>query len=55
MLAATQRTFPLCSTSSHPVVQTVGVAVPIRSAGTVAQYLVARELEVHFLLPGRCR
>ena len=55
MLAVTPRIFPLCSTNSHPVVQTVGLAVLTRSAEPVAQYLVARELEVHFPLPGRSR
>ena len=54
-LAVTARKFPLHSTNSHPAVQTVGLAVLIRSAGPVAQYLVARELEAHFLLPGRSR
>ena len=29
--------------------------VRIRSAGPVAQYLVARELEIHFPVPGRSR
>ena len=36
-------------------VQTVGLAVLIRYAGPLAQYLVAKELEVHFPLPGRSR
>ena len=40
---------------SHPVIQTVGLAVLTRSAGPLAQYLVARELEVHFTLPGQSR
>ena len=51
-LTVTQRKFLLCSTSSHPAVQTVSLAVLIRIAGPVAQYL---EVEVHFPLPGRYR
>ena len=54
-LAVTPTTFPLCSVNSHPAVQTVGLAVLIRTAGPVAQYRVTRELEVHFPLPGRSR
>ena len=54
-LAATPRELPLCSASSHPAVQTVGLAALVRSAGCVAQNMVARELEVHFPLPGRSR
>ena len=40
-LAVAPRKFSLCSTNSHPAVQTVGLAVLIRSAGPVAPYLVA--------------
>ena len=54
-LAVTLLKFPLCSSNSHQAVQTVGSTVLIRSAGPVVQYLVARELEVHFPLPGRSR
>ena len=54
-LAVTPRKFQLCSTNSHPAVQTGGLAVVIRSTGPVAQYLVVRELEVHFPLPGWSR
>ena len=36
-------------------VQAVGLAVLIRSARPVAQYLVAKKLEVHFPRPGRSR
>ena len=50
-LAVTPRKFPLCRTNSHPAVQTVGLAVLIRSAGAVAQHLLARELKVHFPFP----
>ena len=50
-LAVTPRKFPLCNTNSHPAVQTVGLAVLIRSAGAVAQHLLARELKVHFPFP----
>ena len=39
-LAVTPRKFLLCSTSSHPAVQTVVLAVLVRSAGPVAQYFV---------------
>ena len=53
--AITPRKFPLCSTNSHPAVQTFILAVLVRSAGLVSQYLVAEKLEVHFLLPGRSR
>ena len=54
-LAVTPRKFPLCSTNSHPAVQKDGLTVLIRSAGPAAQCLVARELGVHFPLPGRSR
>ena len=54
-LAVVPRKFPLCSTNSHPAVQAVGLAVLVRSARPVAQYLVAKKLEVHFPLPGRSR
>ena len=54
-IAVTPGKFPLCSTNSHSAVSTVGLAVLIRSAGPVAQYIVARELEVYFPLPGRSR
>ena len=54
-LAVTLRKFPLCITNSHPAVRAVGLAVLIRVAGLVAQYLVVRELEVHFPFPGRSR
>ena len=55
-LAVTPGKFPLCGTNSHPaVVQTVSLEVLRRSAGPVAQYIVARELDVHFPLPGRSR
>ena len=54
-LAVVPRKFPLCSTNSHLAVQTVGLAVLIRSACPVAQYLVAKKLEVHFPLPRRSR
>ena len=54
-LAVTPTKFPLSSTISNPAVRTVGLAVLIRSAGPVAQYLVVRELEVYFPLPGRSR
>ena len=54
-LAIARRTFPLCSTNSHPAVQAIGLALLIRSARTVTQYLVAKKLEVHFPVPGRSR
>ena len=54
-LAAAPGIFPLCSANSHPAMQAVGLAVLIRSADPVAQYLVAKMLEVHFPLPGRSR
>ena len=54
-LAVTRTKFPLFSTYSHPAVQTVGLAVLIRSVSPSTKYLVARELEVHFPLPGRSR
>ena len=54
-LAVFPRRFPLCSTNSHPAVQAVGLAVLVRSARPVAQYLVAKNLEIHFPLPGRSR
>ena len=54
-LAVTPTTLPLCSTKSHPAVQTVGLTVLFRSADLVAQYVRARKLEVHFPLPGRSR
>ena len=55
LLAVAPRKFPLCSTNSHPVVQAVSLAVLIPSASPVAQYLVAKKLEVHFPFPGRSR
>ena len=45
-LAVVPRKFPLYSTNSHPAVQAVGLAVLIRRARPVAQYLVAKKLEV---------
>ena len=54
-LAVVPRKFPLCSINSQPAVQAVGLAVLIRSARPVAQYLVTKMLEVHFSLPGRSR
>ena len=54
-LAVTPRKFPLCTTNSHLALQTVGLAVLIRSTGPVSQNLVERELGVHFPLPGRSR
>ena len=54
-LTVTPRKFSLCSTTSRPAVQTVVLAVMIRSAGPVTQNLVAGELEVYFSLPGRSR
>ena len=52
---AVARKFSLCSTNSHSAVQAVGLAVLVRSAHPVAQYLVPKKLEVHFPLPGRSR
>ena len=37
------------------MVQTVGLAVLVRSARPVAQYLVTKKLEVHFPFPGQSR
>ena len=54
-LAVTPRKFPLCDTNSHTAVRTAALAALIRSAGLVAQYIVARELKVHFPFPGRSR
>ena len=54
-LAVAPRKFPLCSTNARPAVQAVGLAVLIQSAGPVARYVVAKNLEVHFSLPGRSR
>ena len=54
-LAVTPRKFPLCDTNSHTAVRTAALAALIRSAGLVAQNIVARELEAHLLLPGRSR
>ena len=39
-LADAPRKFPLCSTNSRRAAQTIGLAVLIRSAGTVAQHIV---------------
>ena len=47
-LALSLRKFLLCITILHPAVQTVGLAMLIRSAGPVARYILARELEVLF-------
>ena len=54
-LAVVPRKFPLCSTNSHPAVQAVGLAVWVRGASPVAQYVVAKKLEAHFPLPGQSR
>ena len=54
-LAINPRKLPSCSTNSHPAVQTAGLAVLVRSAGRVAQYIAARDLELHFPRPGRSR
>ena len=54
-LTVTPRKIPLCSTNSHPAVQTVGLAVLIQSDNPVAQNLMSREMELHFPLPGRSR
>ena len=43
----------LCRTNPHPAVKAVGLAVLVRSAGPITQNVGARELEVHFPLPGR--
>ena len=50
-LAVSPTKFLLCITNLHPAAQTVGLTVPIRHAGPVAQYIVTEKLEVHFLLP----
>ena len=55
LLSVVPRKFPLCSTSSNPAVRAVGVAVLVKSARPVAQYLVAKKLEVHFLLSGQSK
>ena len=55
LLAVVPRKFPLCSNNSHPAVQAIGLAVLDRSTCPVAQYLVARKLEVHFPLQGWSR
>ena len=52
-LAVVPTKFPLCSTNSHPAAQAVCLAVLVRSAHPVAQYVVAKNLEVHFPLLGR--
>ena len=41
-----------CHSNAHPVVKAVGLAVLVRSAGPKTQNASARELEVHFRLPG---
>ena len=58
--ARCQETFPVVSgkltlyqTNAHPAVKAVGLAVLVRIAGPITQNVGARELEVHFLLPGR--
>ena len=51
-LAVVAKKFPLCTVNSQPAVQAVGLAVLVRIAHPVAQYLVAKKLEVHFPFPG---
>ena len=54
-LAVVPRKFPLCSTNSHVTAPAVGLAVLVRSTRSVAQYLVAKKVEVYIPLPGRSR
>ena len=58
-VARRHKTFPvvpgkltLCRSNAHPAVKAVGPAVLVRSAGPITQNVGARELEVHFPLPG---
>ena len=43
----------LSCANAHPAVKAVGSAVLVRSASPITQNMGARELEVHFPLPGR--
>ena len=36
----------------HSAVEAVGLAVLVRGAGPITQYVGAREVKVHFPLPG---